>query len=340
MNLKLDKYLLLFESCRLTKGVSRTLLYDHQRNKIEFLDNVIYEIFTNHNKNKSLGAILSLYHGEDREAVIEYIIFLIQNEYVFYSEKEEVSFFPSLDTKWDDPSIITNCIIDFSSIPKDVSVYYKVFEELDALGCENLQIRDFYGLSVDFLNELFEGIYKTAIHRVELLLKSNNELSDIQAFLLKFPIVREVTIHSAWITKEMPTKTGTIFQFTEQKITDENCCGIVAINQFNLNWNHYLESKNYNSCLNRKLSIDKFGNIKNCPSLKTSYGDISTTSIIDAVNNKDFSKIWNIKKEDIADCKVCEFRHVCTDCRAYLKTDLSFEKPAKCNYNPYTMEWA
>lgn len=40
-------------------------------------------------------------------------------------------------------------------------------------------------------------------------------------------------------------------------------------------------------------------------------------------------------------CKDCEFRHICTDCRAYIEDpDDIYSKPLKCGYNPYTGEWA
>jgi SPASM domain peptide maturase of grasp-with-spasm system len=95
-----------------------------------------------------------------------------------------------------------------------------------------------------------------------------------------------------------------------------------------------------NTCLNCKLSIDKNGDIKNCPSIKESFGNISTTSINKVLENSNFKKYWNIKKDEIAVCKDCEFRHICTDCRAYLENPEDiYSKPLKCGYNPYTNEW-
>ncbi|MDR2057516.1 MAG: hypothetical protein LBP83_04405, partial [Dysgonamonadaceae bacterium] len=40
-------------------------------------------------------------------------------------------------------------------------------------------------------------------------------------------------------------------------------------------------------------------------------------------------------------CKDCEFRYICTDCRAYLQDSNDiYSQPAKCNYNPYIAKWA
>jgi hypothetical protein len=40
-------------------------------------------------------------------------------------------------------------------------------------------------------------------------------------------------------------------------------------------------------------------------------------------------------------CKDCEFRYICTDCRAYLEDPYNeYSKPLKCGYDPYTGEWS
>jgi len=102
----------------------------------------------------------------------------------------------------------------------------------------------------------------------------------------------------------------------------------------------FSESQVFNSCLNRKISIDKNGEIKNCPSMQTSFGNILKTSLLSVVNDENFKKKWAIGKDKIDICKDCEFRYICTDCRAYLKDSQNiFSKPLKCNYDPYTAKW-
>ncbi|GEN75154.1 hypothetical protein CHA01nite_08940 [Chryseobacterium hagamense] len=76
-----------------------------------------------------------------------------------------------------------------------------------------------------------------------------------------------------------------------------------------------------------------------------SFGNIENTTLEEALSKKDFKKYWNITKDDIEICKDCEFRYICTDCRAFteaaLRSDqgLDISKPLKCGYNPYTNEW-
>ena len=339
MNIDSSKYILLFECCQLTKGQSRTLLIDFQRKKIEFLDNELYDIFTS-NTNRIIREILDGYDRDTQKIIIEYFIYLIESEYAFLCEKEELAFFPKINLDWHNPSHITNCIIDFDAAPKDLNPYFDFLSELDSLGCENLQIRCYKKIPLDVLENILVFINKTIIHRIELILKYDAVFkNDYKHLISKFPRVNELILHSADIDSRVPLLTSQLLYFTTQKIDGSNCCGKISPQYFNLNFEHYLESNNYNTCLNRKIAIDVNGDIKNCPSLKNSYGSIYKNTLQNVIADPFFLKGWGIKKDLIKTCNVCEFRHVCTDCRAYLNDDLSLEKPLKCNYNPFTMIW-
>src|SRR5690606_3566602 len=107
-----------------------------------------------------------------------------------------------------------------------------------------------------------------------------------------------------------------------------------------INIKNYTEAIHYNSCLNRKVSLDIYGNIKNCPSQRESFGNIKNTSIRDAIKNQKFQSLWKVKKDDIKICQVCEYRYICTDCRIFIQDENDqLSKPSKCTYDPYTTRW-
>lgn len=71
-----------------------------------------------------------------------------------------------------------------------------------------------------------------------------------------------------------------------------------------------------------------------------SFGNIKDTTLQEALDQPDFKKYWNVTKDQIEVCKDCEFRYICTDCRAYTEhPENMYAKPLKCGYNPYTCEW-
>ncbi|PTT22996.1 grasp-with-spasm system SPASM domain peptide maturase, partial [Chryseobacterium sp. HMWF028] len=131
----------------------------------------------------------------------------------------------------------------------------------------------------------------------------------------------------------------------KNKINIPLSCGLIDLKNINLNRNFYLEAKQHNSCLHKKIAVDIEGNIKNCPSMSQSFGNISDTTLENALNHSEFKKYWNLTRDSIEVCKDCEFRYICTDCRAYTeqttvnKERLDTSKPLKCGYNPYTGGW-
>jgi radical SAM protein with 4Fe4S-binding SPASM domain len=70
------------------------------------------------------------------------------------------------------------------------------------------------------------------------------------------------------------------------------------------------------------------------------FGHINEVSLMEVLIKKDFSVLWGITKDDILICKDCEFRYMCTDCRAHIQDKNNVtSKPINCEYDPYTALW-
>lgn len=101
----------------------------------------------------------------------------------------------------------------------------------------------------------------------------------------------------------------TIFS-TKNKLTDAAHCGIINPGYFSINVETFTESISFNSCLNKKVGIDINGDIKNCPTMKNAFGNIFEDKIEEIVRRDEFKSLWSVTKDQITDCKVCEFRHI------------------------------
>lgn len=73
-------------------------------------------------------------------------------------------------------------------------------------------------------------------------------------------------------------------------VEGRSCCGKVSMNSFIVNFKMFTESQEYNSCLNRKISIDEEGFIRNCPSMTEHFGHISNASISELLGRYDIEK--------------------------------------------------
>lgn len=335
------QYLKLFASCVPVKGAKQSTICDLERNKVDIIPNDLFEIIEEL-EGKSLPEIFAEYGEENEEVLQSYFDFLISKDYAFKTNTPEL--FPKLNAEYQTPEIITNAIIDIDT--NSSHNFNIIARSLDELGCKDLQIRIFKEEKLSSLTKMLLEFKRTTLKSIELIIKyyEGLEKEELQTLSKSFPRIYQIVIHSSpcnqqWIGQNKSISTYGNIIFTEQKITDASHCGFIAPNNFSINTETYIESKNHNSCLNKKIAIDVDGNIKNCPSMNTSYGNIKNMSLEEIAKKWHFQKVWKVKKDDIAICKDCEFRYICTDCRAYTERDEPLGKPSKCNYDPYTATW-
>ncbi|MFM2392225.1 MAG: hypothetical protein RLZZ546_202 [Bacteroidota bacterium] len=217
--------------------------------------------------------------------------------------------------------------------------------QLSNYSCHSVQIRIFNSISLIDINNLLSIIKNKRISSLELMIKHDSILSENDLFNL-FNICDRLSFLVVFGAPYSKTtnielgKFGFIF-YIKEEIVSEKSCGLIDPSLFVINMKTYTESLHHNSCLNRKISIDTEGNIKNCPSMSESFGNIRNTTLAEAIELPQFKKYWDINKDMIHVCKDCEFRYICTDCRAYVEDpDDILSKPLKCGYNPYTGEWS
>lgn len=339
------KSLILVANCFPVRGYKRSIICDTERHKYEFIPNSLYDFIYKYNKRKVAEIKDDFKNSEQWNIVQSYLTFLEQKEFIFYSDKPEL--FPDIEIKWESPLHITNSIIDFDgSSDHDLK---KIIEELSELYCEGIEFRDFFGMSVSQIRELVDFTKDSTMRSVYLLLKYNGPYPDVffEDLIRGNRRIMSVIIHSTPENFEPPEiesdDQGNWYNITyiKQKLSDETHCGNVSKFNFSTTMGMFMESHFFNSCLNRKISVDKNGFIKNCPSSKTAFGHHRDNTLISAIENEEFRKYWPVTKDQVSICKDCEFRYICTDCRMYVEDDNNiYSKPAKCNYNPYTATWA
>jgi SPASM domain peptide maturase of grasp-with-spasm system len=338
-----NKYFRLFSCCILVKGSTRSIICDVQRGSYHFIPNDLYEILENE-RITPIDLIYKKYGTENSIAIDEYFQLLLDEEYIFYCNEEELEMFPSMNLKWDFPAVITNAILDFCD---EQDSKYPIFEDivksLTDMGCVALQLRFFDYVNWNSIKGVLLQNTDSSIESIEVIAKYDETITYEELLEVKKSNQRvsSFLLHSApfFKTFEIPFK-NTFFSTTTESITNSSHCGFINAEYFSTNIVLFTEAQKHNTCLNRKISIDTEGYIRNCPSMKEHYGNIKDTTLHQALEHPDFKKYWFINKDQIAVCKDCEFRYICTDCRAYIENpEDMYSKPLKCGYNPYTCEW-
>lgn len=339
-----QKYFNLYSNCILSNGTNRSLIMDLQRGKSFPIPNSMLEVINFLKIKNSYENTILKFGVENKNIVDEYIDFLIVNELGFFLDDDEFDLFIDLDKTIEFPEDITNIVIELSELT--IPFYDSIIESLDKITVSNIQLISYEIIKFDELSKFLKKIKKTELKSVELVLKYSQEIiENIHFFGSVLQEITSIVLHNSPHNYENNAITTVDIVFTELDIKNFKYCGIVKMDYFITNQTKVLESINHNSCLHKKISIDKEGNIKNCPSMPQSFGNIKDTTLEEALIHPDFKKYWNINKDMIAVCKDCEFRHICTDCRAYTERNhfegaIDLSKPLKCGYNPYTNEWA
>lgn len=334
-----ELYFILYASCIPVGGAKRGCLCDIQRGNIKIIPSLLVEILTNC-KTCSIAALKTKYKNEYDEGIDNYFSLLVKEDWGFFTPEPEK--FPDISMTWETPLKITNAIVDLGF--NNAGSFNSILDQLALLGCESIQVRVYEAIDVYGLFSSLGTIKTSRIKSLELILKYQNNFND-DFFLEMVKVhrrIRSVFIHSSPFKRKVAgiEKMLVSIDYGTEGITGRECCGIIHERFFALNINLFTESINYNSCLNRKISVDVNGNIKNCPSMQKSYGNIKDVSLQEALDKQGFKDVWNIKKDNIKICRDCEFRHICTDCRAYIeKPGDIYSKPLKCGYDPYTNKW-
>jgi SPASM domain peptide maturase of grasp-with-spasm system len=332
------KYLKLFACCILVKGALRSIICDTQRDTYHFIPNELYD-FLQLSESKDLEKLYKQFGNENKESIEEYVNFLIAKELAFLTDSPNL--FPKIEETFHQPDEINNAILDFNI--QSTYNYDKAIKELEILGCKAIQMRFFGSYSKKEFDKIINSLEDTSFNSVEILCSISEKFSKSFAQQLLETNRRISTIYlfnsieSSCIDINSDVLKRLIL--IPQQLVGATDCGCISPAYFATNLYHILEAKKHNTCLNKKVSIDTDGFIKNCPSMRDSYGSIDNTTISTIMKLRAFQKLWTINKDTIEVCKDCEFRYICSDCRAYTQSNNINSKPLKCNYDPYSATW-
>ena len=321
-----NKYIHFFSCCILVKGFERSAIYDIQREDIEFVPNTLID-FIEDIRSKKVSAVLEEYQLHDTAR--EYLEFLEKKEFIFYSSNEFFPDLPVLSMNEDISDILFITVILSQYIYDNIDLFAKNIQQL---GVKRLHIH------IDN-NSCMEQVLKVL---------SSLEYSQVSNLSLSIPYqkIDEKVYENKRLTSIV------IFNSPEKRFEKNNDIinnyipyddSNLFLTQFNLSdialgINAYNVAKNYNLALYKTIFIDENGNVKHNFSDKDSYGNIlEDLEEIKTNTIKKLSKLWNIKKDNITPCNVCEFRYCCTT--TYLPQIGKTGYTIDCNYNPYTAEF-
>lgn len=341
--MKSNKFLMLHSNCKIVRGVRRSCIYDLQRGTYYLIPNAMADLFKGNKKFIEIEPIAGELDSYEINIFNEYIDFLCTKELAIYVPDISVAeMFPDISKEWDFPALVSHFIIDYD-LQSNHDIDYIINSILIPANCRYVQFRFFRVLSAHDLGVLMHTINESFIKSIDIVAQIEHaEIAEITEVIKNNKKIRSFLMHNY---KDEIISDGNygygIITSLSQEIKNESHCGFISPSYFSVNLETYFESLNFNSCLNRKMSIDSKGRVKNCPAMPNSFGNYKEIAISNLLSeDSNFRKYWTIKKDSINKCNVCEFRYMCTDCRAFIDNPSDiFSPPLKCGYDPHTGHW-
>jgi SPASM domain peptide maturase of grasp-with-spasm system len=344
-----DLYFVLSSTCKLVKGLKRCVIIDYDRGNLYFISHEYLALLDKLDRNRVRDIDADI-DSDSKAYFEEFLDFLVKTELGLLTADPSV--YPLLSDEFiDDYMSLIDCIIELDKAYFDEDLFVRLCRDLHALKCKDFELRLLSPFDPEFLHRIIDIVSATSANSIEIHCTYDEEINDAilhevieknilvsKLYVYSSPECRIMTIVNE--TTQVPVPLGEVI-FLDYPFDDGNCCGIIQ--QANLNYTSFHVHnllKQRNGCLDRKLAVDRYGNIKNCPSIKAVYGNLRDISVKEVINMDEFRKYWFIHKDQISVCKTCEFRYNCTDCRAFLQdpNDL-YSKPLKCGYDPATCTW-
>jgi len=332
----------LFPCCVSVRGFSRSVIYDLNRSEFCYIPNDLHDLLDRFDGEsvRSIKSCLGVHAGA---RIDEYIRFLVKHEYVWFDDSlDELKRMPPIDTNFSTPAEISNAIFQIENTP-NVEIK-KMVKDLSMLGCRDILIVFYSKPKLALIKEVLNQFENSSFKSIELLIRFDERLkeSELHELVNQYRRIRKLVIYgSPKLRKARDFAFGMNgIVFIPRIITHSLYSSIANTTSFRVNIDFFSEAKNYNPYVNKKVVIDISGNLKNAPNMDEEHGNFNLKPISEVISDDRFRNLWNIKKDEIAVCKDCEYRYMCLDNRIPVKKDGEWQHDTPCLYDVYSGKWA
>jgi len=323
------EYFLLYENCIPVLGKESSLIMDIQRNEYFEITNLMCKILIENLKRPTIYNLRKSYDFMYNDGIDAFFSYLFKNDLGFYTR--EPSNFIKINKEFKSPFSLLTSVISFNK--KSNYSIKKVFSQLVDLGCQSIQLRLFGIFDLALLKNILDLSKESRVAIIEVYIESK----DYELEFLKSIMYNNLRVH-LYIHSHKENKRINVFKDNKEyqitfikKRINEFEKEKFSIDLLTCNTKFYIEALNFNVGLNRKISIDSKGNIKNYISHNESFGHVSNVKIKNVLKLNSFQKKWYISNDKIEKCKECRYRYMCLSNSDIELIDGKYYKLDYCN---------
>jgi SPASM domain peptide maturase of grasp-with-spasm system len=213
----------LFACCVPVRGARRSTLCDLQRERYELIPNGLFDILARYTDH-TLDEIRADFPAALHATLDEYFDHMVREEYGFWCDDPES--FPPLSMQWERPELVTNAIVDVDDGSRHD--WPSLLGQLDALGCEAIQVRFFRPAPVAELDEVLGAMAHGRLRSVELLLPHDPAWGErtLEELCVRHQRVMGLLVHTA-PEERMERVPGleTVILYRTERIDSHAHCG-------------------------------------------------------------------------------------------------------------------
>jgi SPASM domain peptide maturase of grasp-with-spasm system len=326
-------YFSLFADCILVKGKNHSMIYDFGRGNLIKIDNILQEVLDT-NSTMSIAELKKFYNNQYNDGIDAYVNLLIEKEIGFFSDSREG--FQDIPMEWDSSSFIESAIIEYSGRYD----FQGLIDELDELRLRSVQIRLLSNSDIS-AQEAVEILEKASFRSIEIYAEYSNH-DEIETIKNKMKDVKTLS-RFIWYNSDYTEAVGDPLESRithTSEILYPNQKEHISLEYMMVDLKMFSESQQFNAALNRKISIDSEGKIKNYISHEKCYGIVNENNIKNIYESQSFRRLWNINKDNILKCKECPYRYACINNTDLVQEENGFWRMTNpCNLNLETLEW-
>jgi SPASM domain peptide maturase of grasp-with-spasm system len=315
------------------------VLIDLDRGEIIDIPNLMYEVFCyNQNVNSTIDELKKHFNYEYSHGIDKIIEFCLNKKLGFLTEEPEI--FHDINLFFETPYLLTNAVIEYSN-----NSHYSienVISWLNEYGCQAIEIRLLGKYPENFVTNLMNKFNNSRITKFDIVLKFSEKI-DVVLFsknmFSKHPRIASFIFYSTpkGLEKKEFVHNKTISlisidvesKFIEKKTRNSFSCSLIA----------FSEAQSYNLGLNKKISINRFGKLKNYLTHEEEFGDVTQESIRCFTENVYLQNKWEISNNNIETCKDCQYRYVCVDNSPISQRNGLYYRANPCDFDPYHNLW-
>lgn len=312
----------LFKDLHIVDGYNRSIIHDFTRNKYYLIPKEWSRIISVFEKKINLNDLHEYIKSTKKSYLKELLEFLQSNEMIFDVDLNRIDDFPSLNLRYETPSNLDAISIDLSE--NNISNFIKLLSD------------NKFDYTRTFRIFISNQISLTEIKAVFELLKSRPPGM--------FTIYINEKYKKYSLEKHLKNHGICILEYSKNTFNDLVNHYTTSFPIYKTKMSQVSEAQNYNSFFNKSIFITKSGEITVAFDSKSGIYCLEDLiseriTIKELLKDRNFTILWNVKKDSIEICKDCELRYICIDSRTPQKNNDTWSYETSCSYNPYISLW-